>query len=273
MKIRTLNSLLKDAPKNLRNNATTSIASIITIMLTVFILALYVLCILNVKRTIIGIYSQFEIQVTLENNIKTTDKQDIYMKIRTAHIVNDVVFENNIPLSASYIIKVTEANDVSKITTKLNGLQGIDKINIFQCVPAKISIIIKLIQLIGFILFLILIIATFFLIKYTLKLAIYPRVTEINIMQYLGATDCFIKLPFIFEGIIIGFVGSVSAVIAIYFLYIFVYKQMNSFISTTSISFIAPSFIFTTISLIFIPIGMVLTSIGSIRVVKKFLTV
>jgi cell division transport system permease protein len=114
---------------------------------------------------------------------------------------------------------------------------------------------------------------TFFLIKGTIKLAIYPRLNEISIMQYLGATDWFIRWPFIFEGMITGFLGAVSAVMAIYFLYSFVYRQVSSSFATVSISCIHPSFIFTTISWSFILIGIILTTIGSILVVKKFLII
>ncbi|MBZ9637651.1 hypothetical protein [Clostridium sp. FP1] len=79
MKISTLNLLLKDASKNLRNNATTSIASIATIMSTLFILGIFVLFILNLKMGIIGIYTQFEVRVTLKDDIKITDQQNIYI--------------------------------------------------------------------------------------------------------------------------------------------------------------------------------------------------
>lgn len=273
MRISTLNLFLKDASKNLRNNATTSIASIATIMSTLFILGLFVLFMLNLKMGIIGIYSQFEVRVTLKDDIKITDQQNIYTKIKAANVVTDITFENNTPLSASCIIKVNGPDDIPKIISQLNGLQGINKINGGQNVPGKILVIIKIIQWVGVILFLILMVATFFLIKCTIKLAIYPRLNEISIMQYLGATDWFVRWPFIFEGMIIGFLGAMSAVIAIYFLYSFVYRQVNSYFAPTFISFIDPSFIFTTISWSFILIGIILTTIGSILVIKKFLIV
>lgn len=273
MKISTLHLFLKDASKNLRKNATTSISSIATIMSTLFILGLFVLFILNLKMGMIGIYSQYEVRVTLKDDIKITDQQNIHKKIKEANVVTHITFENNTPLLASYILKVNGPDDIPKIISQLNGLQGINKISGGQNVPKKISVEIKVIQWIGVILFLILMVATFFLIKFTIKLAIYPRLNEINLMQYLGATDWFIRWQFISEGMIIGFLGAVSAVIAIYFLYSFVYIQVNSYFATLLINFIAPSFIFTTISWSFILIGIILTTIGSISVIKKFLIV
>ncbi|WP_246599252.1 FtsX-like permease family protein [Clostridium lacusfryxellense] len=273
MRISTLNLLSKDASKNLRNNATSSISSIASIMATLFILGIFVLFMLNLKMGIIGIYSQFGLRVTLKDNIKITDRQNIYKKIQASNLATDITFEKNTPLPDSYTIKVNGADGISKIISQLKGVQGINKINSGQNVPMNILGMIKMIQWLGMILFIILMIATFLLIKWTIKLTIYPRLNEINIMQYLGATDGFIRGTFIFEGMITGFLGAVSAVIAIYFLYSFAYRQSNSYFATRFISFIDPSFIFTTISWSFILIGIILTSLGSIFVIKKFLII
>ncbi|MBX4262780.1 ABC transporter permease (plasmid) [Clostridium estertheticum] len=273
MKISTLNLLSKDASKNLRNNATTSISSMISIMSTLFILGIFVLFMLNLRMGIIGIYSQYEVRVTLKGDIKITDQQNIYKKIQASNFVNDTSFENNPRLPASYIIKADGPNDIPKIISQFKGVQGINKINSSRNIPKNILGTIKVIQWVGVILFLILIVATFFLIKNTIKLAIYPRINEINMMQYLGATDWFIRWKFIFEGIITGFLGSVSAVIVLYFLYSFAYNKANAYYEALFISFINPSFIFTTISWSFILIGIILTSIGNVFVIKKLLVV
>lgn len=269
MKISTLSLFLKDALKNLRKNATTSVASIVSIMLTLFILGIFVMFILNLKAGIVGIYTQYEIMVTLKKDINITDQQNIYNKIKASNGVTDITFENN----TYYIIEVNGPDNIPKIISQLNWLQGINKITGGQNIPRKTLMIIKLIELIGVVLFLILIVAAFFLIKFTMKLSIYPRLNEISIMQYLGATDWFIRCPFIFEGMIIGFLGAVSAVIAIYFLYSFIYGQVNSYLAAMFISAIDPSFIFTTILWSFILIGIILSTLGSILAIKKFLIV
>ena len=272
MRISTLDSFFKDALKNLRRNFTSSIASIAIVMSMLFLLGSFLLFILNIKIGIIGVYSEFEILVNLKDDIKITDQQNIYNKIKEANGVIDITLKKNIPPSASYIIKVNEPDDIPKIISRINELQGINEINSGQIVPSKIRTITILIQLLGVILFLILVVVSFILIKNTIKLAMYPRRDEISIMQYLGATDWFIRWPFIFEGIIIGFIGAVSAVIVIYFLYSSVYRQVIPYLVTT-INFIDPSFIFTTISWSFILIGIILGAIGSIFAIRKFLIV
>ena len=273
MRISTLNLFLKDALKNLRRNSTISISAIATVMATLFVLGIFLLTLLNVKMGIIGVYSQFEIRVTLKDDIKIKDQQKIYNKIKAANGVTDITFENDTPLSVSYIIKVNGPDDIPKIISQIKGLQGINEINGGQNVPRNILVITKIIQWIGVTLFFILMVASFFLIRNTIKLAIYPRRNEISIMKYIGATDWFIRWPFIFEGTIIGFLGAVFAVIVIYFFYSFVYRQVTPYLATTFISFIDPSFIFTAISWSFILIGIILSAIGSILVIRKFLIV
>ncbi|AKN34116.1 cell division protein FtsX [Clostridium carboxidivorans P7] len=298
MRNNVLNLFLKDALKSFRRNYIISTSSIATVMSTLFILGIFLIFLLNVKSALIGIYSQFEIQVTLMDDIKITDQQNIYNKIKAAKGVTDITFgnkkqssenvkkkldnrnkslladfENDTPVSASYIIKVNRSEDIPKIISQTNGLQGINEINSKQSIPKKIFVIVKTLQWIGVVLFLILMVASSFLIKNTIKLAIYPRRNEIIIMQYVGATDWFIRWPFIFEGIIIGFLGAVSAVIVIYFLYSFVYRKVTPYLVMMSISFIDPSFILTTISWSFILIGIIMSVIGSILGIRKFLIV
>ncbi|WP_026884538.1 FtsX-like permease family protein [Clostridium akagii] len=268
MRISNLNLFLKDALKNLRRNSTSSISSITTVMSTLFVLGIFLLFILNVKMGIIGIETQSEIKATLKHDIKITDQQNIYNKIKGEDSVTFFTFHNEPPLSPAYMIKVNAPNDIPKIISQIKGLQGINKINVVQNVQRNVSSMASKIQFIGVILFPIILVASFFLIKNTIKLAIYPRRNEISLMQSVGATDWFIRWPFIFEGMIIGVLGAVSSVIAIYLFYSFIYRY---FLVATLISFMHPSFIFTTMSWIFILIGITLDTIGSLLVVKKYL--
>lgn len=98
MRTSILKLFFKDALKSLRRNATVSISSIATVMSTLFVLGLFLLSILNVKMGIIGIYSRFEIRVALKDNIKITDQQNIYNKIKATNGITDITFENYPPL-------------------------------------------------------------------------------------------------------------------------------------------------------------------------------
>jgi Cell division protein len=273
MRISTVKLLLKDALKNIKRHSTTSITSIFTVMLTLLVLGLLTLSILNIKPALVSVYSEFEVRVALKEKVEPTDKQSIYKKIKESKVSANITFDNNTSPSGTYIIKVNDPSDIPKVTSQISGLQGINKISEDQIIPMNISSLIKILQVLGEIAFFILIILIFFIIKYTMKLAIYTRIDEINLIQCLGATDWFIRLPFIFEGMVIGFLGALTSIILLYFLYSFAFKQVTYIFGRTDINLINISFVCTTMSWSFILIGIILTTIGSILVVKKHLVV
>jgi cell division transport system permease protein len=267
-------------------------------MATLFVLGAFLLFLLDVKIAITGVDSQLEINVYLTNNIKITDQQNIYNKIKSASGVTSVTFkskaqaladwkkelgsknqnliagmESDNPLPDAYVIKVNGPNDVPKIVDHIKGLPGIEQISDGQSYAQKLSIITGTIQWIGVVLFIILIAVSLFLISNTIRLTVYSRRREISIMKYIGATDWFIRWPFIFEGMIIGFMGAVLAVIAVYLLYNFVYDKMTSNSLTMFMTFIQPSFVLTTMSWGFVLVGIVIGAIGSTIVIRKFLLV
>ncbi|MDD3225354.1 MAG: FtsX-like permease family protein [Clostridium sp.] len=268
MKVSTLILFIKYALKNIRRNVNAAISIIASVMLTLFVLGVFLLFVLNAKIGIIYIGSQPEIRVNLKCNINSIDEKKIYNKISASNSVTFFSLENDNPLSVSYLIKVNKSKDMPKIISQVKGLKGINKINSGQSISREFLVTAKIIQWVGIILFPIFVLAAFFLIKNTIRLALYSRRNEISIMKYIGAADQFIVGPFIFEGIIIGFLGAVSAVILLYLFYSFIYRY---YLVAAFSGFISPSFIFTAISWSFILIGIILNTIGTILVVRKYL--
>lgn len=298
MRISTIKLFLKDALNSLKRNATLSIASVATVMATLFILGVFLLTVLNVKIAISGVEAQLQIKVFLNDNIKIDQQQKIYEKINEQSGVASITFEskaqalenlkkqlgsknkdllagmesgNNLP--NSYIVKAKTADDIPKISNNIKNMTGIDQINDGSSAAKKVSIITKAIQWVGIILFAILIGVSLFLIANTIRLAVYSRRREIGIMKYIGATDWFIRWPFIFEGMIIGLLGAIFSVIILYYLYSFVYSWMSSSTVTMLMNFLSPSYALTSISWMFILLGMFIGALGSILAIRKFLVV
>lgn len=239
---------------------------------TLFILMIFILFILNLRIGIIDVNSKFDINVSLKGNLSVSDRQNFYNRIKTTNSVNYIMpVPDKSSLTSSIIIEVNEPTDITNIISQINKLQGVNEIKCSKNTPNKTLVISKIIQCTGILLFLILITASLFLIENITKLSIYPRDNEINIMQYLGATDWFIICPFIFEGIIIGFLGAVFSVVGIYIFYSFIYKQLNTNLSIISISFIHPYFILTTLSWSFIIIGTIIGTLANILAIRKLL--
>jgi cell division transport system permease protein len=123
----------------------------------------------------------------------------------------------------------------------------------------------------GIVIFVILIGVSLFLIGNTIKLTVYARRREIGIMKYIGATDWFIRWPFIMEGVVIGIFGSVVASLLLYYGYKFIYMKMAT--NFLMIQLINPSYILNTVLIQFILGGIFIGVIGSITAIRKFLSV
>ena len=110
----------------------------------------------------------------------------------------------------------------------------------------------------------------------TIKLTVFARRKEINIMKYIGASDWFIRWPFIFEGMIIGFAGSIVAFVLTSYLYNSLGAYVNSETVVNGVSLIkimSLTNIGASIFLVYVIIGMVMGAVGSIISVRKHLNV
>jgi len=118
-----------------------------------------------------------------------------------------------------------------------------------------------------------LVFVTAFLITNTIKLTIYSRRNEIEIMRLVGASNTAIKLPFVFEGFIIGILGSLIPVIITIYGYIIAYEKLNGHIITDLIKLVNPyNFVFY-VSLLVVALGALIGMFGSLRAVRKYLKI
>ncbi|MFT8313768.1 MAG: permease-like cell division protein FtsX [Clostridium sp.] len=301
MRISTIKLFIMDALKSIRRNATISLASAATVMATLFILGAFAMLLLNVKVAITDVESQIEVQVILKDDIKIDQQQAAYNKISKLDGVTSVTFkskkqaledlkqqlgdknkglvagmENDNPLPNSYIVKVKQPDYVSKVVSALQPdgkyMDGIEQAKDGRDIVNRISAITKTVQWVGVALFIILIGVSLFLIGNTIRLAVYSRRREINIMKYIGATDWFIRWPFIIEGMVIGLFGAIISILLLYYVYGLAYSKVTSSVSMM-MRFISPIYILTNISWAFILIGIFIGAIGSIIAIRKFLIV
>ena len=118
-----------------------------------------------------------------------------------------------------------------------------------------------------------LVLVTAFLISNTIKLTIFSRRSEIEIMRLVGASNISIKLPFLFEGFMLGFLGSIIPIFVTIYGYIVLYFKLDGKIVSNMVGLISPyNFIFAVSACILI-IGTVVGMFGSIRAVRKYLKI
>lgn len=300
MKTSTLRLFFMDALKSIKRNKTLSTVSSATVAATLFILGILFLILLNVNSGIGNVESQIQVQVYLKNDITIDQQMNILNKITDTNGITSIQFESkdeafqkfkkqlgdknkslvngldpSTTMPNSYIISLSNPSYSSIVVKALENegtpIAGIDKINDGRELVNKIVSITNTIKWVGIVIFLILIGVSLFLIGNTIKLAVYSRRREIGIMKYIGATDWFIRLPFVIEGMILGFAGSVVSTIIVYYVYrIFYDKFSNSFMMS---SLISTSYVWISMSWKFVLAGMFIGALGSIISIRKFLEV
>lgn len=296
MRISTAKFFVIDSLKSLKRNKTVSMAAAATVAATLFIFGVFLLTILNVKQGILEVESRVEAKVFLKDNVTVAQQRDLEKKIKEVNGVVDVVYESKAqamekfktqlgdenkslvegldkdnPMPNSYIIKVEKPEIVSEVVNKIKGSQGIDKIKDGREVIEKLTAITRTIKWVGSVIFLILIGVSLFLIGNTIKITVYSRRREIGIMKYIGATDWFIRWPFIIEGIMIGLVGGLFADVVLYYVYRIAYVKVSS--GLIIMQLVSPQYVLTSILGLFILAGAVIGSLGSILSIRKFLAV
>lgn len=295
MKINTINYLVNDAFKSLKRNKTISIASVITVIITFFVLGVFVLVAQNANQMIAGLEDKIEIQVYLKDDIKLIDQREIQVKLKEQDGVESIEYEsaedayNKVlksnpeflkgytleknPFPASYIVKLSDANKISSVSKAIDKMTGVESVESQKNIVTTMQKVIKVVKTVGFALGIILAAVSVFLIMNTTKLTVYSRRREVGIMKFVGATDWFIRWPFIIEGMVIGLIGAIISSLLLYMGYCFALKGIGSVFLMMSFSFISSSYILTNVIFIFMGGGMLIGGIASYLALRKFLKV
>ena len=296
MKINTINYFIVDALKSIKRNITVSFAAMLTVLVTFFVLGTFTLVGLNFNKTIEDVADKIEIKVYLQDDIKLVNQREVEIKLAEQEGVKAVTYESkdeaftklkkdlegnsgmlegysleNNPLASSYIVTLEDASYAGDVSKAVEDMTGVESITNQQELIEKISSVVDFVQILGVVLFFVFIGVSIFLIMNTIKLAVYSRRREVGIMKFVGATDWFIRWPFVIEGMIIGAVGSLLATVILYFIYrgIFGFIASNLLIA----NLVPVSFVLTTLLGGFLLGGIVVGAIGSIAALRKFLVV
>lgn len=295
MKINTINYLIKDAFKSLKRNKTISIASVITVIITFFVLGVFVLVAQNANQMIAGLEDKIEIQVYLKDDIKLIDQREIQVKLKEQDGVQSIEYEsaedayNKVlksnpeflkgytleknPFPASYIVKLSDADKITKVSKAIDKMTGVESVESQKNIVATMQKVIKVVKAVGSVLGIILAAVSVFLIMNTTKLTVYSRRREVGIMKFVGATDWFIRWPFIIEGMVIGLVGALLSSLLLYIGYYFALKGIGSSFLMMSFSFVSSSYILTNVIFMFMGGGLIIGGIASYLALRKFLKV
>lgn len=219
--------------------------AISTVAITLFIVGFFLIIVYDVQGVLTSIKSQVEVAVYLKDNITGELKGYLENEIKGWDEVAEVTYvskdqalekfkkdnegseilkeiQGN-PLPASFEIKLTSPEKVEQIALRFvdkdgNYIEGVDEVIYGQNYVQKLFSITAIAGSIAFLIIIMLLLAAVVLVFNTIRLSIHARRKEIEVMKLVGATNWFVRIPFLFEGFFEGFVGSLISVILLYFM-------------------------------------------------------
>ena len=274
-----------------------SISSIMAVMVTLFLVSLFLLLTVNLQQITTSVQSKVQIHVQILNEVSLDQIGELKREILEISGVVQVDFsdkdkeldrfiasygeegkifemyrgEKN-PLRNAFIIDVSEGELIDQVSTKIRLLDGIESVNYGGLNALKLIEILNSIRDSGLILVSVLGLLAIFLITNTIKMSIHSRMSEIQIMRTIGATNGFIRSPFLIEGILIGILGSILPIIITIFGYQYIYQSLNG-VLLSSIFILRPVFPFVfelsyLIALLGISVGLLASFISVSRYLR-----
>ncbi len=295
MKIRTMGYFFKESFLSLKRNGWMSLASVITVAISLFVCGVFWLLVLNVNNVADTIESNVEIRAYFQDDTPDEEIVDIEAQVKALPGVSSVTFisrdealeslkskfgdksgllaalEGQNPLPHSFTIKTKTAEDVVPVAQTLENTGMFQKVRYGEGVVEKLFALINWVRVLGLGMMSLLAVGAVMLVAITIRLTVYARKKEIFIMKYVGATDWFIRWPFFLEGMLLGLIGSVVAVLVLFYSYLSLLENVS--ISLAFIRLISDPNLLVKISTGMIIAGTSLGALGSVISLRKFLKV
>lgn len=306
--IRIFGRNIRDAFKSVFRNFSLSFASISCITITLLVVAIAVILSYNVNNftklveqdvTIVTFMDKDTTKEKAEeyvekvkhlDGVETVEYQskvqiaeemmessDVYNNIMNEWKVDGKWVEKEIPLQPTLLVKATSLKKIDGVAKEIQNLDS-DKTTI-KLVKYGEDMVKQLISLFDIVrkisvgVVVALIVVTAFLISNTIKITIFSRKKEIEIMRLVGASNINIKIPFIFEGLFLGVLGSIIPIIATTYGYVAIFKNFNGQLFSPFIRLITPEPFIYLVSGILLLIGMLVGMFGSYLAVRKHLKI
>lgn len=298
MKIKSFSYTFKEAFKNLWRNHMMSIASISSVAATLIILGIIFILIMNINSLTDSVKVQFDtVQVYLDESLDQSVIDDIGDEISAIVGVEEVLFESrgkalenmkdsweehaylldgleSNPLPDSYIVALQGLVYSEHVVGELKQINGIEEVKYYQDVINKLLEVTQFIRTLGLIIIVVLIAVSTFIMNNTIKLAVNSRRREINIMKYVGATNWFIRWPFLLEGTILGLIGAGIASGVIYVAYKYTFELFTSqFYVIIAAYIVSVNTVMGDLMIIFCVLGAGIGALGSINALRRHLNV
>ncbi|KAB7706495.1 FtsX-like permease family protein [Bacillus aerolatus] len=294
MKPSTFRRHFRESFKNLSRNGWMTFAAVSAVTVTLLLVGVFLTVLLNLNKAATDIEKDVEVRVLIKLDATETEQQALKEQIKNLpevesitystkekelqNLIKDLgddfaLFEQNNPLYDVFVVKTKRPADTPKAAKKIKTFDYTEDAIYGEKKVERLFSFLKTSRNIGMILSLGLLFTAMFLISNTIKMTIFARRKEIEIMRLVGATNWFIRWPFLLEGLWLGLIGSILPVAAIAIGYSYVIEAMTMRMQGHFIQPLAYFPFVWQISGIILLIGAFIGMWGSFMAVRKFLKV
>lgn len=298
MKFRTLSRHVREGTKNLGRNGWMTFASISAVAVMLFVVGAFILMIMNMNQVATTVEDDVEINVYIELTADKTQQEALEAEIQTIPNIESVTYvsrdegldqligsldeetapvfeslrEEN-PLNDKFVVRATNPQLTEQIADQIEAMNHVDYVRFGREVVNRLFTITNFVRTGGLVLIIGMMLTAMFLISNTIKLTIFARKREIQIMKLVGATNGFIRWPFFIEGILLGVIGALIPIAILWGGYYYVYNnfggQVQNFLF--SLTPVTPSIL--QVAVVLVAVGAFIGMWGSVMSVRKFLKV
>ncbi len=300
MRYNIIGYLLSEGFHNVMKNKKSTGASLMIMCATMLIFGLFFLVGQNVNHIMKEVEEQQGMQVFMYKEATEEQIQKLQQEITNVENVAKVTFiskeeainsqlkrfgdkskllevytgENN-PLGVSFLVNVTNLEKANEVKERIESLENVKEITLRTNTIQALINFANGVKIISAIILVLLIIISVFIIANTIKLTVHARRKEITIMRYVGATNGFIRWPFIVEGVIIGIISALISILLLGLGYNAVIQKIvtSSITNTISLSVLTFSDVFGLVIAVYLILGIGIGTIGSIISMRKYLEV
>lgn len=295
MRFSTWEFYLRETGRSLVRNRLMSLASISTVALSLLILGVFLLGVANLNHIASTLENQVEVTAYLDDKVSSAAQAELIDQVKGLPGVREARFvskeealqrlkeqfgerrdllaavEKNNPLRNAVEVRTLTPGDVKPVVEELKKLPGVAKVSFKEEIIERLFALTRAIRYAGLGIVLLLVAGTMFLISNTIRLTVFARRREISIMKLVGATDWFIRWPFLLEGLCLGFIGSLPAVLLVVRFY--AWLAANVYTTLPFVPLLAPGDLLGRLSLLLVGLGLLVGGLGSAISVRRFLRV
>ena len=295
MSFSTKEYFVRETYKSIRRNGFMSFASISTVAVSLLVLGMFLLIFLNTNHLAKFLESQVQVSVYMEDSadeealhsveaqlqklpgvVKVTavGKEQALARFKERlgdqDKLLDALGEDN-PFPNSFDVQVDTPERIKEITPVINEMDKVESAKFGQEVVEHLFQLTRILRFGGITLVIFLAMATLFIISNTIRLTVFARRKEVVIMKYVGATDWFIRWPFLLEGMTLGFFGAVVASVLINGIYTALLERIHATLAFLPLLSASPLIMYVTVFLLIAGTGI--GALGSFISLRKFLRV